>query len=94
MVLQLWLLLRVMPIKCIKKNTTYKSKKNGSRQCLLKDKIIRHIKLRTSLKTTTSVDSPLSASPAAFFAADTSITMGGSSSAASFVGGKDYYKLF
>jgi len=57
---------------------------------LLKDKIIRHITLRTSLKTTTSIDSPLSASPAAFFAADTSTTMGGSSSAACFVGGKDY----
>ena len=86
-----------MPIQCIKKNVLKriqhkKSKKKvvRSRQCLLKDKIIRHITLRTSPTVTISIDFPFSASPAAFFAADTSTTMGGSSAAACFVGGNVY----
>ena len=57
---------------------------------VLQDQNIRYTTVRTFSATAVSVDSPFSASTADFFAADTSTTMGGSSSAACFVGGKDY----
>ena len=83
----LLLLVLLIPIECIKKNTTYKSfKKNQSSVFELQDKNIRHTKLRTSSATAVFVDSPSSASTADFFAADTSPTMDNSSAAASFAG--------